>query len=633
MFFTKFLRVIFFIMKQMEEEERYNIRHVLNAPFWFCTNNTNVQKTNSKKPDSCRFDFYLHCFGFMQKTIFIIVSPILLFSLLLSCKEKNNNESISDDPAVIDKGEILFNQQCSGCHNFRQDGIGPQLAGITQKESLHWLTSFIKNPQELINLKDKKAVALYTNHKVVMPSFTSLTGDELSQIVAFLNTHKNAQKQTFDESNTLSNPIKDTIATSSLVVQLKEIKQIPPSDTNRQLLTRITKLDYDPGTKDLFVLDLRGKLYKMQRGKPQLYMDIAKPRPHFINQPGLATGFGSFAFDPEFVKNGLLYTTHSEAAGTAKTDFGYADSIKVTLQWVLTEWKADDPKAPHFSGKGRELLRINMVSGIHGVQDIRFHQEAKPNDEDYRLLYICVGEGGAAENGYPFLEHSTQKVWGTILRINPAGNNSKGGKYGIPASNPFVNNRDSNTLKEIYAYGFRNPHRLTWTKDEKLLAGNVGHGNIESLYWVTKGADCGWPIREGSFVVNPYGDLNKVYPLLPNDSVYHITYPVAEYDHDEGKAISGGFEYTGAIAALRGKYLFGDIPTGRLFYVNTKDIQSGKRATIKEWKVMLNGTIKTLKQLCGNNRVDLHFGKDAAGEMYILTKPDGKMYKLVGASE
>ncbi len=439
----------------------------------------------------------------MRKTILLIAIPILLLFGTLSCNEKRGKESISDDPTLIAKGEILFNQQCSGCHNFRQDGIGPQLAGITQKESLHWLTSFIKNPQQVINSGDTTAVALYKNYKVVMPSFSALTDDQLNGIVAFINTYKNAQKQTTDEKNNLINPIKDTIPTSTLVVQLKAITQIPPSDTNRQLLTRITKLDYEPETKDLFVLDLRGKLYKLQNGKPQLYMDMAKLRPAFINQPGLATGFGSFAFDPNFTKNGLLYTSHTEAAGTGKADFGYADSIKVTLQWVLTEWKMDNPNAPFFSGKGRELLRINMVSGIHGVQDIRFHKEAKPGDEDYRLLYICVGEGGSAENGYPFLEHSTQKIWGTLLRINPGGNNSKSGKYGIPASNPFANSKDTNTLKEIYAYGFRNPHRLTWTKDGKMLVGNVGHGNIESLYWVTKGADYGWPIREGSFVVNP----------------------------------------------------------------------------------------------------------------------------------
>ena len=163
-------------------------------------------------------------------------------------------------------------------------------------------------------------------------------------------------------------------------------------------------------------------------------MDMAKLKPKFINEPGLATGFGSFAFHPDFAKNGLLYTTHTEAPNSGKADFTYADSIKVTLQWVLTEWKADDPNAPTFSGTSRELLRVNMVSGIHGVQEITFNPLAKPGDEDYGLLYIGIGDGGAVEEGYPFIAHSKEKIWGTIIRIDPAGRNSANGQYGIPTS-------------------------------------------------------------------------------------------------------------------------------------------------------------------------------------------------------
>ena len=103
-----------------------------------------------------------------------------------------------------------------------------------------------------------------------------------------------------------------------------------------------------------------------------VYMDMAKLKPKFINEPGLATGFGSFAFHPDFAKNGLLYTTHTEAPGSGKADFGYADSIKVTVQWVLTEWKTKNPGAATFSGTSRELFRVNMVTGIHGVQEINF---------------------------------------------------------------------------------------------------------------------------------------------------------------------------------------------------------------------------------------------------------------------
>jgi glucose/arabinose dehydrogenase len=164
-----------------------------------------------------------------------------------------------------------------------------------------------------------------------------------------------------------------------------------------------------------------------------------------------------------------------------------------------------------------------------------------------------------------------------------------------------------------------------------MLACNIGHGNIESINLIKKGNDYGWPIREGSFSLNPYGDLNKVHPLPPDDSSYHITYPIAEYDHNEGKAISGGYEYTGnAVPQLKGKFLFGDIPTGRLFYVDVKDIHQGSEATIKEWQVSINDSKKKLSVLCSDERVDLHFGKDAQGELYILTKADGNVYKIVG---
>ncbi len=558
----------------------------------------------------------------------LLLIPIIL--LILWC----NSACHPGTPADIAAGELLFNQQCSGCHNFRQDGIGPQLSGLTTTHPAAWVKQFIQNPQAVINSGDKEAQEIFKKYKVVMPSFAHFSDAQLMQLVAFINTHKQPDgKETKEDKTALSNPIPDTIQLSKLVVNIAQVAQFPPSgDSGKLPLTRITKLDAQPATNALFVLDLRGKLYRLRHNKPFVFMDMAKLEPRFINEPGLATGFGSFAFHPQFARNGLLYTTHTEPAGSAKADFGYADSIKVTLQWVLTEWKTDNPADTVFIGKGRELLRINMVSGIHGVQEITFNPLSKPGDEDYGLLYIGVGEGGCVENGYPFLAHSPGKVWGTVLRINPAGSNSANGRYGIPPQNPFA--KSQHALGEVYAYGFRNPHRITWTKAGQMLVSNVGHGNIESLNLVEKGHDYGWPIREGSFLLNPLGDLNKVHPLTGNDSAFHITYPVAQYDHDEGKAISGGFEYTGtAIPQLMGKFLFGDIPTGRLFYINIADIKQGKRAVIQEWKVAVNGAVKSIVQLCGSDRADLHFGKDAAGELYILTKPDGKMYKLINAGE
>jgi glucose/arabinose dehydrogenase/cytochrome c2 len=570
----------------------------------------------------------------MKKVNFIGSTVLLAFLFLNAFKPSlpavRDNEFA--DSLKIARGNASFNKYCSGCHNFRQDGIGPQLGGLTTTVSPEKIRNFIKNPQEIINSGDKRAQRLFKKFKTVMPSFSMFTNNEINDIIAFLNTQGRPEFYTGKTAgNEVSNPVPEAIKLSNLVVGLKLLSQFPTScDSCKMSVARITKLDYQPGTGTLFVGDLRGKLYKMDGDKPVMFMDIATLKPKFIDHDGLATGFGSFAFHPQFKTNGLMYTTHSEPAGAAHADFSYADSIRVTLQWVLTEWKLDNPNAGTFSGTGRELLRVNLVAVNHGMQEITFNPLAKPGDEDYGLIYIGIGDGGSVENGYPSLDHSPEKIWGTVLRIDPTGRNSSNGQYGIPPQNPFVKNKDKKALGEIYAYGFRNPHRITWTKEKQMIVCNIGHGNIESVNLVEKGHDYGWPIREGTFLLNPYGNLNKVFALPANDSSYHVTYPIAQYDHDEGKAICGGFEYTGsAIPRLKGKFLFGDIPLGRLFYFDVADIKQGRQALIKEWRISINGTQKSLVDLCGNKRVDMHFGKDAAGELYIMTKADGKLYKLV----
>jgi len=114
------------------------------------------------------------------------------------------------------------------------------------------------------------------------------------------------------------------------------------------------------------------------------------------------------------------------------------------------------------------------------------------------------------------------------------------------------------------------------------------------------------------------------------DKIYNVTYPVAQYDHDEGLAITGGFEYWGeAIPEMKGKFFFGDINNGRLFYVELADVKIGSQATIKEWKITMNGKPTSMPKLCGNARPDMRYGRDAKGELYLFGKTDGKVYRLV----
>lgn len=571
-----------------------------------------------------------------KKHCFAATAILVFFTALSGCNTgPANKNSIATDSITIAAGADIFNQNCSGCHNFKQDGIGPQLSGVASDSTKEWLMKFIKNSQQVIVSGDVRANQLFTAYKkAVMPPFDGFTGEQLNQVIAYIHAQKGPGQKGKKMEGGLSNPYPTPIALSGLTVNLEPFAQFPAT-SNKPPLARVTKVGFQPVTGTLFINDLNGKLYKMKAGKPVVYLDIAKLKPKFINQPGLATGLGSFAFHPNFAANGIFYTSHTEAAGSAKADFGYADSIKVTAQWVLTEWKTTTPNADAFTGTGRELLRINVVSGIHGMQEITFNPLAKQGDKDYGLLYIGMGDGGCVEEGYGFLAHSTERIWGTVLRINPLGNNSANGHYGMPVDNPFIYNNNPATVKEIYAYGFRNPHRITWSRQGVMYVSNVGQASIESINLIAPGHDYGWPIREGHFVsAGINGNVGNVYPLPANDSIYHVTYPVVEYDHDEGKAITGGFEYWGkAIPALRGKFLFGDIPTGRLFYTNIADMKQGKLAPIKEWKITIDNQPRTLKELCGSDRIDLHFGQDMQGEIYILTKADGKMYKLIGAVE
>lgn len=560
----------------------------------------------------------------------IFASAVLIFLAACSTKKGVEND-IPTDSSSIAKGHEIFNQTCVACHSFDQDGIGPALGGITEQVSADWLEGFIRDPKAVIEAGDERAKASFEKYKSIMPSFAHYKEDEIQGLIAYLHTQKASEKRVVStgDANVIENPIQEGIPMSDLVVNMKLFTQMPAT-AEQKPLTRITKFFSRPDTKEFFILDLRGKLFRLTNGKAEVYLNISEHMPKFINAPGHATGFGSFAFHPEFAKNGLLYTTHTEQPDAAKADFVYDDTLNVKLQWVISEWKTDQPNAFPFKGKSRELFRVNMVGQSHGVQEITFNPLSKSGDEDYGLLYIGIGDGGSAERGILHINKGPENIWSSIVRIDPAGRNSRNGKYGIPPTNPFANSKNSKALGEVYAYGFRNPHRITWTRSGKMLSSNIGQHQIEELNLILPGHDYGWPLREGSFVIYLKESTRRLYPLPVDDEANDFDYPVAEYDHDEGNAIIGGYEYWGStIPELKGKYIFGDMVNGRLFYVNVDDIKPGQPATMKEFQVALDGKRTSFKGLCNDERLSMRFGRDHEGEIYISTMPDGKVYKLV----
>src|ERR1043166_7031022 len=124
----------------------------------------------------------------MLKKIFVSFTVVSSLFYLNSCQSgSSSNDSIASDPITIAAGERSFNRNCSGCHNFRQDAIGPQLSGLTTRLSATWIASFIKDPQQTISSGDAHAQELFKKYKVIMPSFSTLKEDEVNSLIAYLN--------------------------------------------------------------------------------------------------------------------------------------------------------------------------------------------------------------------------------------------------------------------------------------------------------------------------------------------------------------------------------------------------------------------------------------------------------------
>jgi glucose/arabinose dehydrogenase len=453
----------------------------------------------------------------------------------------------------------------------------------------------------------------------------------------------------------IADPIPEEPTVSGLGLILEEFVTLPqsqptepPTDPRLMRWARINYLGEVPdGSGRLFVPDLNGKLYLIEDGTPHEYLDVgAEFSPDFWNHRGLGSGFGFVTFHPEFAENGKFYTVHTEARDALLThtpDLPSQDNP--SHHGVLTEWTADDPSANTFSGTQREVLRLGFRTFIHGFQEINFNPTAGPGDEDYGPLYVSVGDGGAGVASSD--PQNLAKPHGKILRIEPQGTNGANGGYGIPATNPFVGQPAA--LGEIYAYGLRNPHRFSWDPgaQHRMFVGNIGQHNIESIYEVEPGDNFGWTEREGPFVVKEGDPTCSVYPLPEDDEQFGYTYPVAAYDHDPppdfprcrdtGDAVIGGFVYRGeGVPELSGKYVFGDDVNGRLFHTNAGEMRRSKPnlATMYEFMVFdETGQRVTMQDLAGDARVDLRFGRDSDGELYVLSKANGTIWKVTGAHQ
>ena len=435
----------------------------------------------------------------------------------------------------------------------------------------------------------------------------------------------------------------------------------PPIDYYVQL-GRINSLRSEPAdapgsASRFFVNDASAILYILDKNTKKFtpYIDFAEVFPKFSSARGNSTGLISFAFDPAYAKNGKFYTVHSEYIGKnapqAPTNAhlpglnldGYEVTAavnppggRVCCESVVVEWTDKNIRDSKFEGTARELLRVGFSFTRHQMDDLLFDPLAQPGSSDYRNLYISLGDGGGGEvagvtHSFP---QQLNALPGKILRITPDLSLHQGdmlssnGRYRIPSTgpdpNPFV--AVSGARPEIFAYGLRNPHRLSWdVPTNTFLANEIGLHLWEEVDIIRKGANYGYPEREGNeqlFVGGPNngktGSQSSPPSAFPDPDVLTVegiegpvtpVYPAAVYSHLDGDAIGSGGVYRGKLMPqLVGKYIFNDMTTGRLFYADLKEMiathgQRNKQAPIHELQVVYKSPYSASGQVAVKRRM------------------------------
>jgi len=243
---------------------------------------------------------------------------------------------------------------------------------------------------------------------------------------------------------------------------------------------------------------------------------------------------------------------------------------------------------------------------------------------------VALGDGGGADD--EGVGHAPEgnaqslapgNVLGKILRIDPLGRNAANGRYGIPPDNPFVGKPGAD---EIFAYGFRNPFRMSFDGDGRLIAGEVGQNAIEEVDVVTAGANYGWRVKEGTFLFDTAGPTAPGFVVADSPGLpAGLTDPIAQYDHTDAAgqpaartAVIGGFVYRGhQLRQLRGQYVFGDYSGtggGHLFVL---------------------GRNHQVQNLVAANRdplglAVLGFARDDRDELYLLASSTGTLLGKTG---
>jgi len=432
------------------------------------------------------------------------------------------------------------------------------------------------------------------------------------------------------------NPIGDSWA--PLVVDYTEFARIPGVGGGPPLMTNIT---VEPGTQRIFVNDMNGPISSISYDGRTVrqYVNTNDPRwGYAVQTQGQERGLQSFAFHPQFAQQGSpgygKFYTWVDIVDTAPTPDFTPSGGGDTHDTVLLEWTASDAAAAAYDGGApRELVRIQQPYANHNAGQLAFNPTAAAGNPDYGKLYVGVADGGSGGDPHNMAQN-LRSIFGKILRIDPLGTNSRNGKYGIPADNPFVGRGDA--LAEIWAYGVRNPQKFAWDPNNgNFFMSDIGQNTVEKLTLVPRGANLGWNVWEGSFRYAGRGGVE----LANQRGDASVTFPVAEYGQPDplllGQSAAVGLAVYRAntVRPIANMVIWGDNPSGEVFATPADDLPNGGQDSIR--RVLFNdaGQPKTLLQLVQKHvadasQPDLRLGSGPDGAVLILNKADGIVRRI-----
>ncbi len=337
------------------------------------------------------------------------------------------------------------------------------------------------------------------------------------------------------------------------------------------------------GSDRLFVVNRFGIIHVFENDENTTsissFLDIQNRVDHSFGEEGLL----GLAFHPDYENNGYFYVNYT-GSGPSRS--------------IISRFKVS-PNNPNLAMADSEFVIIELPKPFanHNAGALAFGP-----DDGY--LYITTGDGGSG--GDPLNSgQDRESLLGKILRID-VDNFTDSTNYSIPADNPYADSTNS-FRKEIYAYGLRNPWRMSFDPETGLLwAGDVGQDDYEEIDIIVNGGNYGWKIMEGNHCYSPSSNCNMSGLILP----------IWEYEHPSfgSASVTGGFVYRGSSApGLTGKYIYADYLSGQIWALNYTN------------EPVLN------EEIINSNLFISTFGVDESQELYFCAF-NGRIYRFVDTS-